>query len=333
MSQFATMIPLQSVAPNLKTPNAASAEDLQSSLTGEGEGLDFTQTLQDLSASNPYAAALLMALQQAGLQSGEPLPLQTGGSRMPSLIEMAGKVLPQADTRTLQLDSLSTLPSDDALSAMEPIQLQRMLGKGPLANTQQTLTQLVRSAVTSEGVQALESRGLGDVASPLQSFSAQLHSAHTLTGQRPTIILPVQVPVGQPGWDNAVGERIQWMMGRHVQQAEIKLSPPELGPLEIKISLQNDQTNVHFLAHHGATRDALEAAIPRLRELFGDINLNLANVDVNQRQAGDAGTQNGSAGTANGTDKGPGDEGFSQLQDSPDGVVRLQSQGLLDTYV
>ncbi len=327
------MIPLQSVAPDLKAPNTASAQALQSSLTGEGQGLESTQTLQDLSASNPYAAALLMALQQAGVLSGDPVTLQTGGSPLPPVTEMAGKALPQAPIPSAQLGSLPALQSDDALSALEPIQLQRLLGQGQPTNTQQTFTQLVQSGLAGEGVQCLESRGLGDVTSPLQGLGAQLHSAHTVTGQRPTIILPVQVPVGQPGWDSAVGERIQWMVGRHVQQAEIKLSPPDLGPLEIKISLQNDQTSVHFIASHGATRDALEAAIPRLRELFGDINLNLANVDVNQRQPGDAGTQQGSAGSAGGTGNGAGEEGFSPLQDNPDGVVRLQSQGLLDTYV
>jgi flagellar hook-length control protein FliK len=144
---------------------------------------------------------------------------------------------------------------------------------------------------------------------------------------------PVQVPVGQPSWDTAMGERIQWMMSRQVQQAEIKLTPPDLGPVEIKISLQNDQTSVHFLANHSATREALEAAIPRLREMFGEINLNLANVDVNQRQAGTAGEQGGSTGGAGETSGQVGDEGgHDPMQQNAAGVVQLQSQGLLDTY-
>ncbi len=333
MTHFATMIPLQSVAPNLKTSNGPTVESLQSSLTGEGQGLDFTQTLQDLSASNPYAAALLMAFQQAGMLSEAPVTLQTGGSLLPLTTEMAGKALPQAAMQSVQPGSQPALQADDALSALEPIQLQRLLAQGQPGNAQPTFTQLVQSGLAGEGVQGLESRGLGDVTSPLQGLGAQLHSAHTVTGQRPTIILPVQVPVGQPGWDSAVGERIQWMMNRQVQQAEIKLSPPDLGPLEIKISLQNDQTSVHFLASHSATRDALEAAIPRLRELFGDINLNLANVDVSQRQAGDAGTHHGSSESAAGTGSAAGDDGLSPMQDDPGGLVRLRSEGLLDTYV
>jgi flagellar hook-length control protein FliK len=76
----------------------------------------------------------------------------------------------------------------------------------------------------------------------------------------------------------------------------------------------------------------LEAAIPRLRELFGEINLNLANVDVNQRQAGTGGAQEGSTGGAGEASGQAGEEGYDSVQQKVPGIVRLQSQGLLDIY-
>jgi flagellar hook-length control protein FliK len=76
----------------------------------------------------------------------------------------------------------------------------------------------------------------------------------------------------------------------------------------------------------------LEAAIPRLRELFGEINLNLANVDVNQRQAGTGGAQDGSTGGAGEMPGQAGDEDYGPVQQNAPGIVRLQSQGLLDIY-
>jgi flagellar hook-length control protein FliK len=116
-----------------------------------------------------------------------------------------------------------------------------------------------------------------------------------------------------------------------IQQAEIKLTPPNLGPMEIKISLQNDQTSVTFIAAQAPTREALEASIPRLREMFGEINLNLANVDVGHRQAGESGHQGAelAQGTESTVDHEHAVKGWSA--DLGPATV-LNGDGLLDTY-
>lgn len=109
--------------------------------------------------------------------------------------------------------------------------------------------------------------------------------------QQTTTTLPAQmsitVPMQQSGWDQAMGERVVWMARSNVQQAQIQLNPRELGPIEIKISVQNDQTHVNFVAHHATTRDAIEAALPRLREMLGEQGLNLGQADVSQHSFGD----------------------------------------------
>ncbi|MCG8427882.1 MAG: flagellar hook-length control protein FliK [Chromatiales bacterium] len=99
------------------------------------------------------------------------------------------------------------------------------------------------------------------------------------------------------GWDQALGDRVMWMVGNNVQQASLKISPQNLGPIEIQLSMQDDVAKVNFVTHSGAVKEALEAAIPRLREMFSEQNLQLANVDVGQRGAQDQqGLAQGSAG-------------------------------------
>jgi flagellar hook-length control protein FliK len=118
------------------------------------------------------------------------------------------------------------------------------------------------------------------------------------------------------------------MVGQNIQQAEIKLNPPHLGPLEIKVSLQNDQTSVTFVATQAPTRDALEASIPRLREMFGEINLNLANVDVGQQQTGES-AHDGRAESDNMS----GDSLSHEQADPAQQQARIVGgNGLLDTY-
>jgi len=50
--------------------------------------------------------------------------------------------------------------------------------------------------------------------------------------------------------------------------------------MEIRISVQSDQTSVWFGAAHAATRTALEQALPRLRELLAGQGLNLSDAGV-----------------------------------------------------
>lgn len=96
-------------------------------------------------------------------------------------------------------------------------------------------------------------------------------------------------PTGdREAWAQGLGERLLMMADRGLQSATLRLQPEHLGPMEIRISVQDDgSAQVLFSAHHGQTREALEAAIPRLRDLFAEQGLSLtqANVDSGRGHA------------------------------------------------
>ena len=91
----------------------------------------------------------------------------------------------------------------------------------------------------------------------------------------------VETPFRQPGWDQALSERVLWAANQKMQSAEIKLNPPQLGPIEVRIQMHQDQAQVSFTSQHAAVREALEAALPRLREMFSASGFEL---DVNVSQ-------------------------------------------------
>lgn len=116
---------------------------------------------------------------------------------------------------------------------------------------------------------------------------AQPLGAPSLPGNGPVPAAPnpgiaaINVPVMDTRWGEALGERVMWATGQKLDSAEIRLNPAELGPVKIKIKLDDQQVHVTFTAHHAVTRDAIEQALPRLRDLFSGEGLNLANADVN----------------------------------------------------
>lgn len=111
--------------------------------------------------------------------------------------------------------------------------------------------------------------------------------------------LPAPLPPLTPGgdreaWSQALGERLLMMADRGLQSATLRLQPEHLGPLEVKIAVGSDgAAQVLFSSHHAQAREALEAAIPRLRDLFADQGLNLAQAGVDT--GGSAFTERGFA--------------------------------------
>lgn len=115
----------------------------------------------------------------------------------------------------------------------------------------------------------------------------------------------VPVAVGQPQWSQAVGDRVLWLAAQNITSAELRLDPPELGPMQVRVSVQNDQVQVTFTSPHANVREALDQGAARLRELFGEQGLN-ANVDVSdqalsrRQESGDGGERHGRRGGGDG---------------------------------
>lgn len=104
--------------------------------------------------------------------------------------------------------------------------------------------------------------------------------------------------LGASGWDQELGGRVQWMMAQGVQAAALQINPPHLGPIEVRIVMDHDQASISFSAPHILTRDALEASIPKLRDMLNDNGLSLTNVNVaSQSFADQRGQHPGSAAT------------------------------------
>jgi flagellar hook-length control protein FliK len=93
----------------------------------------------------------------------------------------------------------------------------------------------------------------------------------------------VAMTMGQPRWGQAVGERVLWLAAQNVSSAEIRLDPPELGPMQVRVSIQTDQASVSFSSPHPMVREALDQSATRLREMFNEQGLNLTNVDVSDQ--------------------------------------------------
>ena len=122
------------------------------------------------------------------------------------------------------------------------------------------------------------------------SFATALTSATTLnatTTQSSTTaspVLAVQPSMQSSAWNQVLSSRVVWMAREGIQEASLKLNPANLGSVEVKLNMHNDQVNVLFIAQSSATRDALEQALPKLRESFEENGMQLADADVTEQE-------------------------------------------------
>lgn len=117
-----------------------------------------------------------------------------------------------------------------------------------------------------------------------ESVSTQSFGLSSTTATTPLNTTPpnvqVDLPVGQPKWGNEFAQKIIWLTSQQNQVAEIHLNPAHLGPVEVMLSITQDQATAQFLSPHSAVREAIEAALPRLREMMAENGIQLGNVMV-----------------------------------------------------
>lgn len=101
-------------------------------------------------------------------------------------------------------------------------------------------------------------------------------------------VFAAPLAVGQAGaqWAGELEARVQWLAGRNLRSAEIRLDPPELGPLQVQVQSHRDGASVHFTTHSATVRDLVEQSLPRLREMLESSGMNLLDVNVAQQQGG-----------------------------------------------
>jgi flagellar hook-length control protein FliK len=125
---------------------------------------------------------------------------------------------------------------------------------------------------------------LGDIqSSPLRPSVQMINNTQTTP-------LPA-LNLDRPGWEQSFANNVSWMNSENIQTANIKISPAELGPIEIKMSIKQDQLTLNINAHHAVTRETLENALPRLKEILTGNNYNSVNVDVSGQQSGSGNTE------------------------------------------
>ncbi|TFW26238.1 flagellar hook-length control protein FliK, partial [Duganella callida] len=148
--------------------------------------------------------------------------------------------------------------------------------------------------------------------------------------------------VGSQGWDQQLGQKIVFMAAGGEQSATMELNPPDLGPLQVVLSVNKDQATAAFTSAAPEVRQALESAMPKLKEMMSDAGIQLGSATVSagmqdqggnasSQQAGSFGAGSGNGGTGRSGGNYAGDTTGAEVQRSAPPARRLPP-GAVDTF-
>lgn len=207
---------------------------------------------------------------------------------LPEVRQVAGELSASALQQALGRLGEQPLPQQPA-PAVEAPQGMSWLGdlKADLALTATSpgddfAQQLARMAEMKNITMTVRDGGMSDVA-PLASAGTQrvLTPAAASGEARPVTPAYVHLPLHDPQWQSEFSNRVTWLAKAGGNQvAEIRLNPANLGPVEVRVVMKDDQATITFSAQHGVVRDAIESSLPRLREMFSGSGMQLAQASV-----------------------------------------------------
>ncbi|MDR2187385.1 MAG: flagellar hook-length control protein FliK [Azonexus sp.] len=92
--------------------------------------------------------------------------------------------------------------------------------------------------------------------------------------------LRVDAPIHTPVWPQQFGDQVVWLAKNDRQIAQLDINPPQLGPVQITVNLNGNQASILFASPHAEVRQAIENAMPQLKEMLSAAGINLGQADV-----------------------------------------------------
>ncbi|PVX37888.1 flagellar hook-length control protein FliK [Janthinobacterium sp. 78] len=137
-------------------------------------------------------------------------------------------------------------------------------------------------AATAKAGSAVSDASIKEAPADLSRLAAQLQPG-ALQQAAAAVAVPADKltgRVGTPAWDQQLGQKVVWMAAGGDQSATLTLNPPDLGPVQVVLTVTNDQADAAFMSAQPEVRQALEAAMPRLREMMSEAGIAFGSATV-----------------------------------------------------
>jgi flagellar hook-length control protein FliK len=226
-----------------------------------------------------------------------------------------------SDTKEAVVDIAKTYYTEEVVtkdpSEKEQFQIQQLIGKGTKSLNDIQVSQKFDHISESPSVPTVAAQPLIKTVQSSEEIQTNFSNF-------------INVAPSKPGWNEAIGQKVAWMVGANEQSATLTLNPKDLGPLQIIINVNNEKADATFISDNPEVRKALEDGMSNLKQSMSQAGVELGQANVNTGKEHQAFHQ------AN--------QGYSQKQASiakesqatenvvHQSIVARVSNGLVDTF-
>ncbi|ELP4886180.1 flagellar hook-length control protein FliK [Vibrio cholerae] len=243
-------------------------------------------TDNELAALTPELKAML----EEGGKAKAPVPNALAQSVAQGLTP-AHLAAQQTGTAALPMNPTAATPIDMAALAPQTVAANPMLNPAATVNPELAASSAMLAALGggSDERRAVSESGQEGLAQQIAAAAGQGTAQNQALNRAESQLVQTNatpVPLNKEMAADQLAERVQMMMSKNLKNIDIRLDPPELGRMHIRMNMQGDGATVHFTVANQHAREALEQTMPRLREMLAQQGVQLGDTSVQQQSAG-----------------------------------------------
>ncbi|HGS4674118.1 flagellar hook-length control protein FliK [Vibrio paracholerae] len=247
-------------------------------------------TDNELAALTPELKAML----EEGSKAKAPVPNALAQSVAQGLTP-AHLTAQQTGTAALPMNPTAAMPIDMAALAPQTVAANPMLNPAATVNPELAASSAMlaalggRALAGSDERRAVSESGQEGLAQQIAAAAGQGTAQNQALNRAESQLVQTNatpVPLNKEMAADQLAERVQMMMSKNLKNIDIRLDPPELGRMHIRMNMQGDGATVHFTVANQHAREVLEQTMPRLREMLAQQGVQLGDTSVQQQSAG-----------------------------------------------
>jgi flagellar hook-length control protein FliK len=158
-----------------------------------------------------------------------------------------------------------------------------------LASSQTTKTQV--NSIFNDVIRQLEPQPITGLESdPVTELTNSITSSQTSTSLNAKLendkLLQQPINIARSDAAKLLNERVTFLLSQHNPQADIRLDPPELGSMIIRVRTDAEQAQINFSVQNQQAKELLEESMPKLREMLAEQGIDLGESNIEQQQPG-----------------------------------------------
>jgi len=119
--------------------------------------------------------------------------------------------------------------------------------------------------------------------SVIEEVSHAIVSENNIQTKNNAAALNETISIFRKDFAEAVKEKVMVMISQKLQQFDIRLDPPELGNVHVRVNLQSEQAVVNFMVQNQQAKEAFEENLNKLKDMLAEHGVDVGDANVEQQ--------------------------------------------------